>query len=144
MARPNQIFVTLYQFEQGYLISLKPKVIRLERTMEKNMDPICNLLARNLGKPNGELCPTSTPFDKKLALNANSYLIRRAESNGVACGLPGEPSCDEIASMARYNKKKIVELNKKRNDYLEKIDGIPSSCFITSKELSEHYGIMYK
>ena len=64
---------------------------------------ICDLLAKNLGKPNGKLCPVSTPFDEQLAIHANSYFMRRADQM-YGCGLPGEPSCENLEKKAIQNK----------------------------------------
>ena len=101
---------------------------------------ICDLLAKNLGKPNGKLCPVSTPFDEQLAIHANSYFMRRADQM-YGCGLPGEPSCESIEREENFHKKKIYDLTRERNAYLEKIKDIPFSCFITLEELKDHFGI---
>jgi hypothetical protein len=106
---------------------------------EKFMSYMCNLLARNLGKPLGQLCPISTPFDEELAECANSFFVAHSYSRG--CGLEGEPSCEEVDEWAKFNQRKIADLSEKRNEHLKKIKSIPSYCFLTPQELESHFHI---
>ena len=84
-----------------------------------------------------------TPFDEKLSQHVNSYFSKQAEIYR-GCGLPGEPSCENLEKKANFHRKKIYALSQERNDYLRKIGPIPISCFVTLKEIRENFGSISK
>ncbi len=122
------------QIGQANLPATKP--------VASSIRPITALLA-NLGKSNSKLCPFSTPFDEKLSQHVNSYFSKQAEIYR-GCGLPGEPSCENLEKKANFHRKKIYALSQERNDYLRKIGPIPISCFVTLKEIRENFGSISK
>lgn len=97
-------------------------------------------LGNEIATKSQQSCPC-TPFDKLLSSHSQELMWRESLIASGTCGAPGEDACWQIHDMAEYNRDKIIELSKSRNNFLERMGNVSRACFIPEVQISNRYNI---